>query len=68
MDVAGKDDDANESMLSFVHIVKDDAAQEEKVGNEENFDSESDRADDCRIKEQNGDFESESSDEEFEFE
>lgn len=67
MDVAGKDG-ANDSMLSFVHIVKDNDTKEQKVNNEENYDSENDRADDCGIKEQNGDLESESSDEEFEFE
>lgn len=67
MDVAGKDD-ANDSILSFVHIVKDNDTKEQKVSNEENYDSESDRADDRGIKEQNGDLESESSDEEFEFE
>lgn len=67
MDVAGNDD-ANDSMLSFVHIVKDNETKEQKVSNEENYDSESDRANDRGIKEQNGDLESESSDEEFEFE
>ena len=71
MDVAGKKN-SNQSTLSFVHIVNDDVTNAEKVGNQENYESESevesDESHDCRMEELNGDLEKECSDEEFEFE
>ena len=63
--------DANGSMLSFVHIVKNDDAKEQEVQQDccdRDTESESDEEYDCASNNQKKDCENGSSDEELEFE